>query len=924
MANAFSIPAQYNEYIDPIDMRQVETTLAVKDAKYQANVVKIESQIEAMGNVPLLRDKDKQMLADNMKTITSQINQMSKMQLSRGTASLETGKAIKSAVTPYLADQMALARGFQEDQKMINEKRQKHPELYSDVNYTDALEQSGINAYMAGETDSFSRLQYSDAYDMGKLDEKVQKWAKDFGRTTSFDSQTQGGITTITKFQDLSASDIQAFIEHSITADPQLARQLQINSRQNYKGLSDEQFKSEYLSVIKSNVENNSAHIKSLRTQLGNYSEGSQERKYLQSQIEVYENRNSEYQKEVDGRIPFNRQSAQAKSYMTDFIGGYVNTYAKRSIIDVDQNTYAFDIAYKQEDLNLKKQKFAFEVEKDLREQKAEALAGLPFETPSPLQDKDASVFAQKEASYKSAKLEVSNALMSDPEYASANAQDREAIYQASLKNSDSLDVTSGKYSAETIQKLQKAKAEKEALDKYGISVANYWKPRFEELYNGIAGGVNKDLNINNLAITMPFTANLIKSGKTDMTKLTTQQKEAVYAEMSENMRDNLAGSDKDILDQLNIVSKGYRSRLPKGFLPEQRKVENQLGTVLGSSGALLGNVLESAIISPFIGLTQGRGAMNKFREENQKEYNRIRNEGDRAFYTTALSGVMPYVSDADLGSLQERDVNLSGSKGVKAWFDSATQGAKDLRELRDLQVGTSVNRGVSFANIGKEDKVYTNTISQLAASKNIKVDPKSQFSYYKQGNDYVFKVDEIKSTVNEKGTGNNKVIQQREFIVPEYQVPELLRGRVTEQTPFVEGKTNFRYKVPQDSDSRNTSIVNLVNASGISDSNLINATNNSLLTFEQIAQPYERDIRPEHKEWYNFLKNAEFQTKVVKTVTGGYKSFLQIKKSDGGWQSLTVESPEVGRYDSSLFISGAPMLAQEYLTQQFKLMTRR
>ena len=128
MANAYSAPAQYNDYISPVDMQQVETTLAVKDAKYQANVVKIESQIEAMGNAPLLRDSDKQMLADNMKNITSQINQMSKMQLSRGTASLEATKAIKGAITPYIADQMALARGFQEDQKMLNEKRQKKPE----------------------------------------------------------------------------------------------------------------------------------------------------------------------------------------------------------------------------------------------------------------------------------------------------------------------------------------------------------------------------------------------------------------------------------------------------------------------------------------------------------------------------------------------------------------------------------------------------------------------------------------------------------------------------------------------------------------------------------------------------------------------------------------------------------------------------
>ena len=43
MANAYSIPQNFNKYIDPINSEQVNTVLATKQGTYNYNVAKIDT-----------------------------------------------------------------------------------------------------------------------------------------------------------------------------------------------------------------------------------------------------------------------------------------------------------------------------------------------------------------------------------------------------------------------------------------------------------------------------------------------------------------------------------------------------------------------------------------------------------------------------------------------------------------------------------------------------------------------------------------------------------------------------------------------------------------------------------------------------------------------------------------------------------------
>ena len=65
MANAYSERANFLGPVSSTNMQLDMMVLGAKQQAYDANIAKVDSIIEAYGNIPLLRDKDKQKIRES-------------------------------------------------------------------------------------------------------------------------------------------------------------------------------------------------------------------------------------------------------------------------------------------------------------------------------------------------------------------------------------------------------------------------------------------------------------------------------------------------------------------------------------------------------------------------------------------------------------------------------------------------------------------------------------------------------------------------------------------------------------------------------------------------------------------------------------------------------------------------------------------
>src|SRR5690606_31636190 len=102
MANAYSTAVAYNEYISPVNLSLVNTVLASKEQKYNANMAKIDSVLESYGNMDFYRDEDKQMMYENINVMLDSMQGLDKMALSNSDTIRNINNSFKNAITPYL------------------------------------------------------------------------------------------------------------------------------------------------------------------------------------------------------------------------------------------------------------------------------------------------------------------------------------------------------------------------------------------------------------------------------------------------------------------------------------------------------------------------------------------------------------------------------------------------------------------------------------------------------------------------------------------------------------------------------------------------------------------------------------------------------------------------------------------------------
>lgn len=182
MANAFSIPQSMGQYVDPVNEGLISQVLQSKDKKYDYNVAKIDSLVQQYTNLPLLRAEDREYLKNRLDTVLNTVNHVSKLDMSNNNLTRQIEQTIGTAIDDHVITQMGISKSISNFEQGVAKTREKHPELYSDVNYTYAKKMAGVDDYMRGynskgeKVDAIGNLQYTDYKDVNK---KLDSFIKD-------------------------------------------------------------------------------------------------------------------------------------------------------------------------------------------------------------------------------------------------------------------------------------------------------------------------------------------------------------------------------------------------------------------------------------------------------------------------------------------------------------------------------------------------------------------------------------------------------------------------------------------------------------------------------------------------------------------------------------------------------------------------
>lgn len=150
MASAYSQVQTYLPYIPTQDLNLVNTVLATKEAKFDANLAEMDNLLAEYGNIDIYKDSDKEYLYNRLKTFTDTVNKYGKIDWSN----TDVSRNIKNQIKGVLDKRVVKAIG---DTKRIQQygasvEQAKKDGTYSDMNYQVGLMKAGFTNWMNDDT----------------------------------------------------------------------------------------------------------------------------------------------------------------------------------------------------------------------------------------------------------------------------------------------------------------------------------------------------------------------------------------------------------------------------------------------------------------------------------------------------------------------------------------------------------------------------------------------------------------------------------------------------------------------------------------------------------------------------------------------------------------------------------------------------
>ena len=237
MANAFSILRNYGDYVSPGDLNLMHQAIQYKQGKYDANRLKIDSQIEQLANLDLVKPVDKQYFNERISTVIDMANQYGTMDLSENGITRGLQNHIKQALDTTVMNAYVSSNEIRKTFSTIEDVKKNHPDKYAVQNEYDAME--GVNEYLSNSEvgASYKSKGYTPFTDINKiLDDRVKNADKYLTNITKV--TTANGDYFVDQYNEaVDPNKIRNLVRSTLT--PQLQNQVLIDAKFNMRGLDD-------------------------------------------------------------------------------------------------------------------------------------------------------------------------------------------------------------------------------------------------------------------------------------------------------------------------------------------------------------------------------------------------------------------------------------------------------------------------------------------------------------------------------------------------------------------------------------------------------------------------------------------------------------------------------------------------------------
>lgn len=269
MATAFT---QIYQYRDPVQL-DISNTLGkaatYKQNLYDSNTAAIQQLVNQYAGTDLLGEIVQNYLGDRLKTLTNYINQAGAMDWSRRSVFNDVSNYVGQALDSNVMAGIASTQRYRKHQVEMDDLKKNKPDLYAVQN--DWMATRDLQRYLTSNQlgDVYRQGSYVPYTDVKKELLENSKYLKDFGVETYLDS-SDGNVyfKTIKTGERLTKEKANQYID--LVLGEKGKTQLMIDGIYNYRGVSDEQLKSEYGKYIDNIADTYSKSAKALRLQAVN------------------------------------------------------------------------------------------------------------------------------------------------------------------------------------------------------------------------------------------------------------------------------------------------------------------------------------------------------------------------------------------------------------------------------------------------------------------------------------------------------------------------------------------------------------------------------------------------------------------------------------------------------------------------------
>lgn len=683
MSSAYSGATQYSAPVSTLDIAQLTTTVqSALQGRYDANVAKVDSLIQQYTSVPLVRAEDKQYLGERLQSMLTSIDQNAKINWTSGLATREVNARLAGAIDDNVLKQMSNSQAIINFEQTAAERKAKNPELYNDANYVYSKDKAGYAEYMAGQTDDIGSLQYIDYYDIKKnLTDEVEKYAKERGFEKILNQETQDYVFVTQKGKEVKPEEIENFVKTAISSDSRLQQQLLIDSHAKYRGLKDEQVLESYKTHVNEQVSSYDKALLELDNEAKNTNKDDKQAllDIEKTRLALTENK-KQLLSSTDPKN-FNRDLFQYNEHTSKLINNYVKTYSYKEKTDVEFD----DILMKIE----KHKKDMLETESTSTASASTGLnAGQTYDRAETPSEKEAQVsnFTKVQNDANQAWGNMDKLIRANLTAVGRSATDQDVVdyfygIKQAAKKGFNLNATG--YTDEEIQAYYNVVANNTALGKATNIAKTQLGSASEEILTGLFGGKSKDLNVEGLASTMPYTAQLL--GKyNNASQMSSKEKAIALIEVATNAKNELTDEDDKKYYDLYINDVKRQNKITNAELNKVAKSGEQPGfwSSVGEAGLAIKDMMNAigarAISKTFDKFRRPEEA-KKNKEEYLKEESSIRERRNKA-YQGIVKGFA--TEDRSLDDIQSGDINLKDYRAPKKVFTDALDATKKQVEI--------------------------------------------------------------------------------------------------------------------------------------------------------------------------------------------------------------------------------------------------